>query len=111
MKAFYKNLKKGHVLVHGNYSTLCGNPIELLQYVIGEFDGESVVGRGNVVSLRFEDGEDLLGSRSPHCCFGNVLVVKNVRNELVTKYMNLSDEIVIINSIGENILSQLSGAD
>ena len=42
---------------------------------------------------------------------GNVWLTKNVDSEEIRRYINLSDEIVCINSIGENILMRLSGAD
>ena len=111
MTSFYKNLKNGHILVNGNYSTLLGNPIEMLQHAIGKFNGESVIGIGNIHSTRFEYGKDLLGSRSPHVTMGNILITKNTENKLIDKYINLTDEIVCINSIGENILQRLSGSD
>lgn len=111
VRSMYKSIKSGHVLVNGNYSTLLGNPLEMLYSAIGKWDGESILGKGNVYSLKFEDGQDLLGSRSPHICAGNVLLVKNTRSEEIFKYFNLSQEIVAINSIGENILQKLNGAD
>lgn len=105
------HIKRGHVLVNGNYSTLLGNPLEMLQQSIGVFKGESQLGVGNIHSTRFDYNIDLLGSRSPHVAFGNILVAHNVANELIDKYFNLTEEIVCINSIGENILQRLSGAD
>ena len=59
-----KNVRCGHVLVNGNYSTLCGNPIEMLQASIGQFHGESIVGVGQIHSHRFEYDKTILGSRS-----------------------------------------------
>jgi len=111
IKSYYKNLKRGHILVHGNYSTLLGNPIEMLLAAIGQFDGESQIGLGNIHSTRFDYGKELLGSRSPHVAAGNVLVAKNTENQLIDKYCNLTNEIVCINSIKENILQRLSGCD
>lgn len=43
-KSFKKELARGHILVEGNYSTLLGNPIEMLYSAIGQFDGESKIG-------------------------------------------------------------------
>lgn len=111
VKGFLRNLKRGHILLNGNYSTLLGNGLELLKQAIGEFDGVSEIGVGNIHSLRFEYGKTILGSRSPHVTMGNVLLVRNVANEKIDKYFNLTNEIVYINSIGENILQRLSGAD
>jgi hypothetical protein len=111
IKSFIKNLRCGHILVHGNYSTLCGNSIEMLKQAIGTFDGTSVIEINTVHSTKFENGKELLGSRSPHVTVGNVLVTTNVWHDEITKYMNSTPEIVYINSIGENILERLSGAD
>lgn len=111
LRSFYKNLKNGHVLIHGNYSTLLGNPIEMLKQSIGIFDGKSQIGINNIHSTRFEYDKVLLGSRSPHVTVGNIWLPNNTKNKLIDCYINLTDEIVCINSIGENVLQRLSGAD
>lgn len=111
LRAYYKNLKNGHVYVNGNYSTLLGNPVEMLQHAIGIFHGDSQMGIGRIHNTRFEYGKTLLGSRSPHVTMGNILLAENAENKYIDKYFNLTDEIVCINSIGENILQRLSGAD
>ena len=110
-KSFIKNLKQGHVYIDGNYSTLLGNPVEMLQQAIGEFNGESVLGAGNVHSMRFPYGTTILGSRSPHVCMGNIWLAQNVENELIDKYFCLTPEIICVNAIGENLLQRLSGCD
>lgn len=111
VKGFYRNLKRGHVLLNGNYSTLLGNGIELLKQSIGQFKGDSEIGVGNIHSHRFEYGKTILGCRSPHVTMGNVLLVHNVENKDIDTYFNLTNEIVYMNSIGENTLQRLSGAD
>jgi Trk K+ transport system NAD-binding subunit len=110
-KAFIKNLKCGHVLVKGNYSTLLSCPIEMLQNSIGKFNGDSVLGIGNIHSLNFDYNNTILGSRSPHVTVGNVWLPKNIECEIIDKYVNLTKEIVCINTIGENVLERLSSAD
>ena len=111
LKSFTKNTKLGHVLVNGNYSVLCGNPIEMLQAAIGKFDGTSQIGVGNLHSIRFDYGQKLLGSRSPHVSMGNVFLVNNAENPEIDRYMNPTTEIVYLNSIGESVLDRLSGCD
>ena len=111
VRAMLKELKCGHVLVHGTYATLCGNPIEMLQASIGRFKGKSVLGAGNVHTKKFEYGKTLLGSRSPHVCAGCVWLPNNVASEKLDRYFPFSNEIVVINSIEENVLQRLSGAD
>ena len=111
VKGFFRNLKRGHILLNGNYSTLLGNGLELLRQAIGQFDGSSEIGIGNIHSHKFEYGKTVLGSRSPHVTMGNILLAQNVASENIDKYFNMTNEIVYINSIGENILQRLSGAD
>lgn len=111
VKGFYRNLRKGHILLEGNYSTLLGNGVELLQSAIGIFNGESILPKESIHSKRFECGKRILGTRSPHVTMGNILLANNAESELIDKYFNMTNEIVYINSIGENILQRLSGAD
>lgn len=111
IKGFYRNLKRGHILLNGNYSTILGNGLELLQHSIGKFDGKSVIGAGDIHSHRFEYRKTVLGTRSPHVTMGNVLLANNVDNKEIDKYFNMTKEIVYINSINDNILQRLSGAD
>ena len=110
-KAMLKEYRKGHIWVSGNYETLIGNGIEMLQASIGTFNGDSVIGIGNVHTKRFDYNKRLLGTRSPHINSGDVLLVNNVECELIDKYFVSSKEVVHINSIGENILQRLQGAD
>lgn len=109
--AYISELKLGHIVVNGNYGTLCGSPMELLHQVIGKFNGESLLGVGNIHTKRFSYNKRLLGCRSPHTSTGNVLLAMNVEDKQIDKYFNFTTEIVAINSIGENILQRLSGAD
>lgn len=111
VKAFVKNIRCGHILAEGNYSTMLGNGVEMLQSAIGQFDGKSVLPAGTVHSKRFAFGETLLGSRSPHVCNGNVWLTTNTAHAEIDRYFNLSSEIVYVNSIGENLLQRLNGAD
>ena len=105
-RAFKKNLRRGHLLVHGNYSTLLGNPIEMLYSAIGQFDGTSQIGVGNVYNKSFAFGQTLLGSRSPHVTVGNVWITKNKDNAEISRYINATNNIVCINSIGETRLQE-----
>lgn len=109
--SFKKNLRCGHILVHGNYSVLCGNPIEMLKQAIGQFNGKTDMEPNTVHSTYFADGKELLGSRSPHVTMGNILVTRNFRNGEISRYMNPTPEILYVNSINENLLERLSGAD
>lgn len=104
-------IKGGRILVNGTYATVLGNPIEMLQAAIGTYIPETtVVGVGNIISTAFEK-KQLLACRSPHVCAGNIYLPANTENELVSKYINLTDNIVVINSVQENTLQRCSGMD
>lgn len=109
--AYISELKLGHVVVNGNYSVIAGNVMELLNHSIGNFDGKSILGVGNIHSKRFEYRKKLLGCRSPHTSSGNIWLPMNVEDQDIDNYFNFTKEIVAINSIGENVLQRLSGAD
>lgn len=111
LKSMTKNLRIGHVLVNGNYSVLCGNPIEMLLATTGDFDGTSQIGIGNVHSTRFDYGKTIMGSRSPHVSLANVFLPFNAANVMIDTYMNPTPQIVYLNSIGESVLDRLSGCD
>lgn len=110
-RSYIKNMKKGHILIDGTYATLFGNPYEMLLQSIGLFNGESILEVGTVHNIRYKYGETLLGSRSPHVTIGNILLTKNVESKELDRYFNLTNNIICINSINENILERLSGAD
>ena len=108
-RSFVNNMRRGHVLINGNYETLLGNPVEMLYQAIGEFNGESVLGVGHVHMKRFPYDKVLLGCRSPHINPGNILLTKNVGNWEIDSYFNLTPEILCVNAIGENIQQRLNG--
>ena len=110
-RSYIKNIKKGHVLVDGTYATLFGNPYEMLLQSIGKFDGSSILDVGTIHNTRYEYDTEILGSRSPHVTIGNILITKNIECPIIDKYFNLTPNIICINSINENILERLSGAD
>lgn len=111
IKSMVKNMRKGHLLVPGNYSTLLGNPIEMLQQSIGCFCGASQLGVGKIHTHRFLYGQQILGVRSPHITMGNIWLPVNQENTEIDRYFLITEEIVCINSIGENTLQRLSGCD
>lgn len=113
-RSYLKNMKKGHILIDGNYSVLFGNPYEMLLHSIGELNvesGESSLPPGYIHTTRYPYGTKILGCRSPHISTSNVLISTNIQHSLIDKYFNLTDEIVCINAIGENIMERLSGCD
>lgn len=111
IESFVKTTRSGHVLVNGCYCTMVGNPIEMALSACGMFDGNQQIQSGTVYTTRFQFGKTLIGTRSPHISSGNCLVVCNKYYDDIDKYCNLTDWITVVNSINENTLNRLSGAD
>lgn len=111
LEAFKNNVRSGHILINGNYSVLFGNGYEMLKETCGLFDGNSILGIDEVSVKSFEYNLDLIGIRSPHVTMGNVWCCKNTYNDLIERYFNSSEFIIHVNSINNNLLEKLSGAD
>ena len=111
IKSYVNNIRSGRVLVKGNYSVLLGNGYEMLLHSINKFDGTSCIGIDCVFNKRFEFDKNLVGIRSPHITMGNVWLIRNTYNKNIDKYFNLSDQIVYVNSIDNNMLERLNGCD
>ena len=111
IKAVKSDARRGRIRVNGTYATLFGNPIEMLQYVIGKFDGKPQLGCGNIYCKNFAFNKLILGSRSPHVCASNIYLANNVYSATIERYFNLSKQIVVVNSINEPLLDRFSGSD
>lgn len=112
--SYKENAQKGHILVDGNYSTLCGNAPEMLKTSINEFvidNTPSELQGKEIHSTAFEYNQDLLAVRSPHVTMGNILLAHNKDNEFINTYFGKSKYVVHINAIKANVLETLSGAD
>lgn len=114
IQSYVKNIKRGHVLINGNYSVMCGNGLEMLKSSCGLFDGTSLLDSDEVVSKNFKWGKELIGSRSPHVTMGNIWLPRNTTKEkanILLQYMNGTKQIVYVNSINNNLLERLSSCD
>lgn len=110
--SYIKNVRKGHVLVNGNYSVLVSCPYEYLLASISKYDGSSLLKPYECCCSHFEKGKELLGVRSPEPTMSNIVVVKNTTNEILDKYFyTQSEQIFFFSAIGWNILELLSSAD
>lgn len=64
IKSLVEQLRDGRILVHGNYSTLFGNGVEMLEHTIYQFDGTTELQGNEIHSTKFTYGQTILGSRS-----------------------------------------------
>jgi len=111
---FKEKIKKGKVLVDGNYQTLFGNPYEFLHAVTDKHykADEPLALKGDTVyTKRFDDGECVMCVRSPHITMGNIYMANNYYCEEIDTYFNLNDNIICLNAIGNNIQQRMNGCD
>jgi hypothetical protein len=115
LKIQKEKAKLGKILLPGTNATIFGNGPELLKRIIGEFDiSEPVLKTGQIRCERFNNGEKLLCSRSPHITMGNLYIAENIVDEQrdsIWSYFNLGKNIVCVNAIGDNIQQRLNGCD
>lgn len=110
VRNYKNNLRQGHVKIKGtDYAIAVGNPIQMLQKTIGQEIKYLHKGR-QIYCSRYKDSEEVVILRNPHVCSGNVLVVENKWHDEF-KYLNLNDNIVIINAHDNDILQRLNGQD
>ena len=106
--SFAKRLKECRILVNGTHATIFGNIYEMLTASTGDFT--QILFDNEVYSPMFAE-KRLFLARNPHITMGNVVIANNKHNDLLKKYFHISNEVIIINSINNNILQQLNGAD
>lgn len=128
VQSYIDNVRKGHVLVEGNYSIVCNNVVEMLYASVGdlvEIDGrlqikdklELKLEGYEAISMKFENGEKIAAVRSPQPSMANVGVYTNKRGEddlyyqELSKYFNLTKEVIFTNSINVNKMEKFSSED
>lgn len=111
VKMMRNELYKGRLLLSGKNATLFGNGPELLKATIGKFDGTSVLENAEVRCAGFPDGQELVCARYPHITMGNLYSVTNNLSDEIFDYFDLGENVVCVNSIGENIQQRLNGCD
>ena len=106
--SFARRLKECRILVNGTHATIFGNVYEMLTASTGDFT--QILFDNEVYSPMFAE-KKLFLARNPHITMGNIVIANNKHNDLLKKYFTISNEIVIINSINNNILQSLNGCD
>ncbi|WP_025726768.1 hypothetical protein [Heyndrickxia ginsengihumi] len=117
---YVKDIKRGHVRTFGDYATLFSCPVQYLYHAIGKLnddltiDGVEVLKRNEVYTTLFGEegfGEEFTICRNPHTSASNIWIGKCTYNEEIEKYFKLSPNVIVINTIKENVMNRLSGCD
>lgn len=108
-----KKAKRGKILVNADYGTMVSNPIDMLRHAIGQpiTNEAQELEAYEIFTPLYNDGDELAGFRSPHIASGNVCVFTNRYNETISKYMNTSNNIVVMTAYKNNVMARLQGAD
>lgn len=111
----YKDLlKQGrYKLEDSDYCVVCSNPFEMIQHACGvSQENWAHIHEGREAYCKyFSHDKDLIATRSPHIYSGNVICLHNTYHEWFDRYMRLSDNIVVVNSIGSDIMHRANGMD
>lgn len=115
IEKYKKRLYRGEIRISNtDYSTMVANPYEMLLHCVGRFDIEKDKTLHNERELycsAFEDRQELAGFRNPNICAGNVMKAVNVYHEEFDKWFNFTDNIAVMNFIGDNVPDRLQGCD
>lgn len=129
VSSYINNVRRGHILVEGNYSIVCNNVVEMLYASVGdlvEVDGrlqikdkpEVKLEGYEAISMKFDNEEELAAVRSPQPSMANVGVYKNRKcpnhpyyKELEKYFNTKSKEVIFTNSINVNKMEKFSSED
>lgn len=114
LKEYKALLKLGkYKLEDSDYCVVCSNPFEMIQYACNIKQSDWVrIHYGREAYCRYyPDKQELIATRSPHIYSGNVVCLHNKYHSWFDEYMNLSDNIVVINSIESDIMDRCNSMD
>ncbi|WGT37143.1 hypothetical protein QH639_14945 [Lysinibacillus sp. 1 U-2021] len=116
VNSYIKKLKSGSIKIKdADYTVMCSNPIELAYHALGLLDKEAlkpITLKGDeVYTTLFPFCDDVVGHRNPHTSPSNLYMAKNTYNKMISDYMPITKNVVVVNAI-ETLLQEItSGSD
>lgn len=115
VEKYKEKLLRGEIkLSDTDYSTMVANPYEMLLCAVGKFNVDKDIplhGERELYCKYFNDGQQLAAFRNPNICAGNVMRATNVYHNEFDKWFNFTDNIAVMNFIGDNVPDRLQGCD
>ena len=114
LNSYKENWKHGNIKIPDtDFLTVVSNPMEMLQYACGveQTDWNRIHRGRQCYCSYYKDGQQMMATRNPCVCSGNIICLENKHNNVLSKYMVLSEGIIVINSIESDILDRCSGMD
>lgn len=108
-RSFTKSLKQCSIPVHGTYANLFANVYELLTSTVGPY--KQLMFGNTVFTPMFKFNEEIATFRSPHITQGSCNKTTNIYYYQLTKYFNISKDVIILNAIDNNVMQRLAGCD
>ena len=111
------SFKIGELPQPGDNLTIMDNPIALLLKALGDDPLKEdcfkvMPGAVQCYTLRFKDGENLAGFRSPHNAPNNIIHLQNVYPDALVRYFSdIGENVIVFNGIGTDTQARLSGHD
>lgn len=109
--------KLGKLMTIGDNLTYMGNGIALLLHSVGDdYRKDTTLAKDGLAiecfTYRFLNREMFGAYRNPQNSPNNIVLLKNVRHELIEKYFpKLGENVIMINTIGTEIQSRCNGMD
>lgn len=122
---YKETLRAGKLLCEGDNLTICGNPYVLLLHSVGEVPHSNNVLDENyidstlpkldkgysVYTTKFNEGQEIVMFRNPHNSPNNILLGKVYKHDLMSEYMDFSDNIIAVNMIRTDVQARANGMD
>ncbi len=125
---YVKYIKHGKIRLPGDYTTIVQNGKELLYHVVkqlptnrnkkGElildydkWQDRMILKENEAYTKLHPFNNEYVSFRNPHTSQSNVLILKNKDNDFISKYFNLTNNIIYTNAINFPINRILSGQD
>lgn len=111
---YKKYVKGGKIRIKAGYCTVVANPVEMLFSAVDDFktvESRTFEKPNQVYSTKYSFDKEYTVLRNPHNAMHNFYKVENIDNSLIKKYINTTDNIIVINAIDSEILCRLNGMD
>jgi hypothetical protein len=114
INTYLQKIKSGKIIQYGDNLVIVGSPYAMLLHSVGEsvYKDDTFKQNDNYIECytkQFECGENIAGFRSPFNAKNNMTALKNVSDERLNKYFDITEQIVAVNMIGTDFQDRNNG--
>lgn len=116
INSYLQKIKSGKIIQNGDNLVIVGSPYAMLLHSVGEdvYKDDTFKQNDNYIEChtkQFECGESIAGFRSPFNARNNMTALKNVFDERLEKYFDITEQIIAVNMIGTDFQDRNNGSD